>query len=81
VKGKPKVKAGQIANKPDLESEGQSENLAGKVHGQRADARSSRRTRAHKLNRYPRRGRVVHNNAGRQLQVSRRQCELVASGT
>ena len=31
VKGKLKEKAGQIANKPDLEPEGQSENLAGKI--------------------------------------------------
>jgi len=31
VKGKLKQKAGQIVNKPDLESEGQSENLAGKI--------------------------------------------------
>ncbi len=31
VKGKVKEKAGQVTNNPDLESEGQSENLAGKV--------------------------------------------------
>jgi uncharacterized protein YjbJ (UPF0337 family) len=31
VKGKVKEKAGQVINNPDLESEGQSENLAGKV--------------------------------------------------
>jgi len=31
VKGKVKEKAGQVINDPDLQSEGQSENLAGKV--------------------------------------------------
>ncbi|MGA2194098.1 MAG: CsbD family protein [Bryobacteraceae bacterium] len=31
VKGKIKQKAGQMANNPDLESEGQVENLGGKV--------------------------------------------------
>jgi uncharacterized protein YjbJ (UPF0337 family) len=31
VKGKVKQKAGQAINNPDLESEGKSENLAGKV--------------------------------------------------
>jgi uncharacterized protein YjbJ (UPF0337 family) len=31
VKGKAKEKAGQVTNNPDLESEGRSENLAGKV--------------------------------------------------
>ena len=31
VKGKVKEKAGQAINNPDLESEGRSENLAGKV--------------------------------------------------
>jgi len=31
VKGKVKEKAGQVINNPDLESEGQSENLSGKV--------------------------------------------------
>jgi uncharacterized protein YjbJ (UPF0337 family) len=31
AKGKVKEKAGQIVNNPDLESEGKSENLAGKV--------------------------------------------------
>jgi uncharacterized protein YjbJ (UPF0337 family) len=31
VKGKIKEKAGQVAGNPDVESEGQAENLAGKV--------------------------------------------------
>lgn len=31
VKGKIKEKAGQVTSNPDLEGEGQSENLAGKV--------------------------------------------------
>jgi uncharacterized protein YjbJ (UPF0337 family) len=31
VRGKAKEKAGQVTNNPDLESEGRSENLAGKV--------------------------------------------------
>lgn len=31
VKGKGKEKAGQAVNNPDVEAEGQSENLAGKV--------------------------------------------------
>jgi uncharacterized protein YjbJ (UPF0337 family) len=31
VKGKVKEKAGQIVNDPDLEGEGQGENLAGKI--------------------------------------------------
>ena len=31
VKGKIKEKAGQVANNPDLESEGQVENLGGKL--------------------------------------------------
>ena len=31
VKGRVKEKAGQVVNDPDLKSEGQSENLAGKV--------------------------------------------------
>jgi uncharacterized protein YjbJ (UPF0337 family) len=31
VKGKVKEKAGQVINNPDLESEGHSENLAGKI--------------------------------------------------
>jgi len=31
LKGKVKEKAGQVAGKPDVESEGQAENIAGKV--------------------------------------------------
>jgi len=31
VKGKLKQKAGQVTNQPDLQAEGQSENLAGKI--------------------------------------------------
>ena len=31
VKGKVKEKAGQVTNNPDLEGEGQGENLAGKI--------------------------------------------------
>jgi uncharacterized protein YjbJ (UPF0337 family) len=31
VKGKVKEKAGQLINNPDVESEGRSENLAGKI--------------------------------------------------